>query len=47
MYRAVRLFGETSWKKKKDNEGYKDKAAIDKTDEAISYYDHWKKILKL
>lgn len=47
MYRAVRLFGETSWKKKKNNEGYKDKAVIDKTDEAISYYGHWKKILKL
>ena len=34
-------------KKKKNNEGYKDKAVIDKTDEAISYYSHWKKILKL
>ena len=47
MYRAVRLFGETSWKDKLENEGYKDKAVVDMTDEAISYYDHWKKVLKL
>ena len=47
FYIAVRAFGETSWKKKILNEGYKDKAVIDKTDEAISYYGHWKKILKL
>ena len=47
MYKAVRFFGETSWKNKIDNEGYKDKAVIDRTDEAISYYNHWKKILKL
>ena len=47
MYKAVRLFGKTSWENKIDNEGYKDKAVIDRTDEAVSYYNHWKKILKL
>jgi putative uncharacterized protein FNV0804 len=47
MYRAVRLFGETSWKNKKFNEGYRDKALVDKTNEAISYYTYWNKILKL
>ena len=47
MYRAVRLFGETSWKNKKYNEGYKDKAIIDMTDEAIAYYSYWHKILKI
>ena len=47
FYAAVRAFGETSWKDKLENEGYKDKAVVDMTDEAISYYDHWKKVLKL
>jgi len=47
MYRAVRLFGETSWKNKKNNEGYKDKAIIDMTDEAVAYYSYWHKILKI
>jgi len=43
----VRLFGETSWKNKKCNEGYKDKAIIDMTDEAVAYYSYWHKILKI
>ena len=47
MYKAVRFFGETSWKNKIGNEGYKDKAVIDRTDEAISYYNYWNRILKL
>ena len=47
MYRAVRLFGEISWKNKKCNEGYKDKAIIDMTDEAVAYYSYWHKILKI
>ena len=47
MYRAVRLFGEASWKNKKNNEGYKDKAIIDMTDEAVAYYSYWHKILKI
>ena len=47
FYAAVRCFGETSWKKKILNEGYKDRAIIDRTDEAIKYYHHWNRILKL
>ena len=47
MYKAVRFFGETSWKNKIDNEGYKDKAVIDRTDEAKEYYDYWHNKLKL
>lgn len=47
MYRAVRSFGELSWKKKLVNEGYKDKAIIDCTDEAVEYYEYWHKLLKL
>lgn len=47
FYAAVRAFGETSWKKKILNEGYKDRAIIDRTDEAIKYYHHWNRILKI
>ena len=47
FYAAVRAFGETSWKKKLENEGYKDKAIIDRTKEAREYYNHWGKILGL
>lgn len=47
FYIAVRCFGETSWKKKILNEGYKDRAIIDRTDEAIKYYHHWNTILKI
>lgn len=47
FYIAVRCFGETSWKPKLLNEGYKDRAIIDRTDEAIKYYHHWNRILKI
>ena len=47
FYTAVRCFGETSWKPKLLNEGYKDRAIIDRTDEAIKYYHHWNRILKI
>lgn len=45
FYAAVRALGETSWKPKLQNEGYKDRAIIDKTKEAIEYYNHWYKVL--
>ena len=45
FYVAVRVFGETSWKKKLENEGYKDRAVIDRTKEAKEYYNHWYKML--
>ena len=45
FYAAVRAFGETSWKKKILNEGYKDRAIIDHTKEAREYYNHWYKVL--
>ena len=45
FYTAVRCFGETSWKPKLLNEGYKDKAIIDKTKEAKEYYNYWYKML--
>ncbi|AYV94403.1 DUF1353 domain-containing protein [Fusobacterium necrophorum] len=47
MYRAVRNFGESSWKPKIKNEGYKDVAIIDHTEEALKYYKSWYEILKL
>lgn len=47
FYAAVRAFGETSWKAKLKNEGYKDKAIIDRTREAKEYYAYWNKILGL
>ena len=47
FYAAVKYFGETSWKPKLENEGYKDQAIIDKTEEARKYYNHWEKILGL
>lgn len=47
FYAAVRAFGETSWKKKILNEGYKDQAVIDRTKEAKEYYKYWNEILKL
>lgn len=47
FYTAVRCFGETSWKPKLENEGYKDQAIIDKTEEARKYYNHWGEILGL
>ena len=45
FYAAVKCFGETSWKPKLQNEGYKDRAIIDRTKEAKEYYNHWYKVL--
>lgn len=45
FYNAVKYFGETSWKPKLQNEGYKDRAIIDRTKEAIEYYNYWYKVL--
>ena len=47
FYTAVRCFGETSWKPKLQNEGYKDRAIVDRTKEAKEYYNFWDKILGL
>ena len=45
FYAAVKYFGETSWKSKLQNEGYKDRAIIDRTKEAKEYYNRWYKVL--
>ena len=45
FYTAVRCFGETSWKAKLQNEGYKDRAIVDRTKEAKEYYNYWYKVL--
>ena len=45
FYIAVKYFGATSWKSKLQNEGYKDRAIIDRTKEAKEYYNHWYKVL--
>lgn len=45
FYAAVKYFGVTSWKPKLQNEGYKDRAIIDRTKEAREYYKHWYKVL--
>lgn len=47
FYTAVKCFGETSWKSKLQNEGYKDRAVIDRTKEAKEYYTYWYDKLKL
>lgn len=47
FYAAVKYFGATSWKSKLQNEGYKDRAIVDKTKEAKEYYTYWNKILGL
>ena len=47
FYNAVKYFGATSWKSKLQNEGYKDRAIIDRTKEAKEYYTYWNKILGL
>lgn len=47
FYLAVKYFGETSWKAKLENEGYKDRAMIDRTKEAKEYYAYWYDKLKL
>ena len=45
FYAAVKYFGATSWKSRLQNEGYKDRAIIDRTKEAIEYYNYWYKML--
>ena len=45
FYAAVKYFGATFWKSKLQNEGYKDRAIIDRTKEAKEYYNHWYKVL--
>ena len=45
FYNAVKYFGETSWKPKLQNGGYKDRAIIDRTKEAKEYYAYWYKVL--
>lgn len=45
MYEAVRMFGDIFWEKKIQNEGYRNKAIIDKSEEAKCYYSEWEKIL--
>ena len=45
FYAAVKYFGATSWKSKLQNEGYKDRAIVDRTKEANEYYNHWYKML--
>ena len=45
FYAAVKYFGATSWKTKLQNEGYKDRAIIDRTKEAKEYYNYWYKVL--
>ena len=47
FYAAVKYFGATSWKTKLQNEGYKDRAVIDRTKESKEYYNYWNKILGL
>ena len=47
FYNAVKYFGETSWKPKLENEGYRGQAIIDRTKEAKEYYAYWNKKLKL
>ena len=47
MYRAVRMFGEPSWKRKIKNEGYIEQAIIDHTKEDIKYNKEMKEKLKL
>nr|DAN32231.1 MAG TPA: Protein of unknown function (DUF1353) [Caudoviricetes sp.] len=47
FYAAVKYFGATSWKSKLQNEGYKDRAIVDRTKEAREYYNFWYKVLGL
>ena len=47
FYAAVKYFGATFWKTKLQNEGYKDRAIVDRTKEAREYYNYWNKILGL
>lgn len=45
MYMAVRVGGSGAWQDKLENEGYKDKAFIDKSEEANQYYAGMREIL--
>ena len=45
MYKAVRMFGEVFWEKKLRNEGYKNQAVFDRTEEAKLYYSEWEQKL--
>ena len=47
FYVAVKYFGKIFWQHKLKNEGYIDRAVIDRTKEAREYYKLWNNILKL
>ena len=47
FYVAVKYFGKIFWQDKLKNEGYIDRAFIDRTKEAREYYKLWNNILKL
>lgn len=47
FYVAVKYFGKIFWQDKLKNEGYIDRAVIDRTKEAREYYRLWNNILKL
>jgi hypothetical protein len=47
FYVAVKYFGKIFWQDKLKNEGYIDRAVIDRTKEAREYYKLWNNILKL
>ena len=47
FYVAVKCFGKIFWQDKLKNEGYIDRAVIDRTKEAREYYKLWSNILKL
>lgn len=47
FYIAVKYFGKIFWQHKLKNEGYIDRAVVDKTKEAREYYKLWNNILKL
>jgi hypothetical protein len=47
FYVAVKYFGKIFWQDKLKNDGYIDRAVIDRTKEAREYYRLWNNILKL
>ena len=47
FYVAVKYFGKIFWQDKLKNEGYIDRAVVDRTKEAREYYRLWNNILKL
>lgn len=47
FYVAVKYFGKIFWQDKLKNEGYIDRAIVDRTKEAREYYRLWNNILKL